>query len=91
MTAFDFEFAFKTLWGLATAAGWFWVNGISGRLKEAEKERAALQREINDVKLGYATKAEAAANQKNVMDGLNRLENKMDKLADKLDRKADKS
>ena len=90
MTNIDFEFAFKTLWGLATAAGWFWVNGISGRLKEAEKERAALQREIHDVKLAYSTKQEAAANQQNVMAGLNRLESKMDKLADKIDRKADK-
>lgn len=54
MTNIDFEFAFKTLWGLATAAGWFWVNGISGRLKEAEKDRAALQREIHDVKLAYS-------------------------------------
>lgn len=90
MTTIDFEFAFKTLWGLATAAGWFWVNGISGRLKEAEKERAALQREIHDVKLAYATKAEAAANQKTVSDGLARLESKLDKLNDKLDRKADK-
>ena len=90
MTNIDFEFAFKTLWGLATAAGWFWVNGISGRLKEAEKDRAALQREIHDVKLAYSTKQEAAANQQIVMAGLNRLESKMDKLADKLDRKADK-
>lgn len=86
----DWEFAFKTLWGIGTAAFWLWVNTLSGRLKEAEKERAALQREIHDVKLAYSTKQEAAANQQNVMAGLNRLESKMDKLADKLDRKADK-
>lgn len=86
----DWEFAFKTLWGIGTAAFWLWVNTLSGRLKEAEKERAALQREIHDVKLAYATKAEAAANQKTVSDGLARLEAKIDKLNDKLDRKADK-
>ena len=33
----DFEFGFKTIWPLLTAAFWFWVNGISGRLKEADK------------------------------------------------------
>ncbi|RPD86252.1 hypothetical protein EGK75_07450 [Neisseria weixii] len=86
----DWEFAFKTLWGIGTAAFWLWVNTLSGRLKEAEKERAALQREIHDVKLAYSTKQEAAANQQNVMAGLNRLEAKIDKLDEKIDRKADK-
>nr|DAS54071.1 MAG TPA: outer capsid protein sigma-1 attachment protein [Caudoviricetes sp.] len=87
----DFEFAFKTLWGLATAAGWFWVNGISGRLKELEARIERLKEEQHAVKLAYATKQEAEADRKTVTDALSRLENKIDKLGDKLDRKADKA
>ena len=87
----DFEFAFKTLWGLATAAGWFWVNGISGRLKEPEARIERLNEELHDAKLAYATKKEADADRKTVTDALSRLENKIDKLGDKLDRKADKA
>lgn len=87
----DFEFAFKTLWGLATAAGWFWVNGISGRLKESEARTERLKDELHAVELAYATKQEAEADRKTVTDALNRLENKIDKLADKIDHKADKS
>ncbi|MBK0397281.1 hypothetical protein [Kingella bonacorsii] len=34
----NFEFAFKTLWGVATAAGWFWINGLSAKLRAAEQE-----------------------------------------------------
>ena len=90
MTPIDFEFGFKTLWGLATAAGWFWVNGISGRLKDAEKDRADLRRELHQVKLEYRSKKDAEADQKTMMDFLVRVENKLDKLADKIDRKADK-
>lgn len=84
----DFEFAFKTLWGIATAAGWFWVNGIANRLKDAEKERAALQRELFQMKVDYQTKAEAVANAENIARSLHRIEDKIDKIAD---RKADKS
>lgn len=87
----DFEFAFKTLWGLATAAGWFWVNGISGRLKASEERAERLKEELHAVELAYATKQEAEADRKTVTDALNRLENKIDKLADKIDHKADKS
>ncbi|MCS4534254.1 hypothetical protein [Neisseria montereyensis] len=86
----DFEFGFKALWGLATAAGWFWVNGISGRLKEAEKDREELRRELHQVQLKYHSKQDAEADQKTVMAFLTRVENKLDKLSDKLDRKADK-
>lgn len=90
MTAIDFEFAFKTLWGLATAAGWFWVNGISGRLKEADRRTEELRERLHRVEINYRTKAEAQADLKTVSDGLSRLEDKLDKLNDKLDRKADK-
>lgn len=83
----DFEFAFKTLWGIATAAGWFWVNGIAGRLKEADKRCDDLQRELYQVKLDYQTKAEAVANAESIGRSLHRIEDKIDKLAD---RKADK-
>lgn len=47
----DFEFGFKTLWPIATAAFWFWVNGISGRLKEADKRIDDLKEELHAVKL----------------------------------------
>lgn len=90
MNPIDFEFGFKTLWGLATAAGWFWVNGISGRLKDAEKDREELRRDLHQVKLDYRSKKDAEADQKTVMAFLTRVENKLDKLSDKLDRKADK-
>ena len=43
----DFEFGFKTLWPIATAAFWFWVNGISGRLKEADKRIDDLKEELH--------------------------------------------
>ena len=42
----DFEFAFKTLWGVATAAGWFWVNGLSAKLRAAEQDREALRERL---------------------------------------------
>ncbi|MFV2030521.1 hypothetical protein [Neisseria sp. S1] len=87
----DFEFGFKTLWGLAAGAFWFWVNGISGRLKESDKRHEQLKDELHKVKLDYATKAEASANQTNLAASLDRLEEKIDKLNDKLDRKADKT
>lgn len=74
----DFEFGFRTLWPIATAAFWFWVNGISGRLKEA-------------VKLSYHTKADAKADSTNIAAALERIENKLEKVNEKLDRKADKS
>lgn len=86
----DWEFAFKTLWGIATAAGWFWVNGISGRLKEADRRAEDLRERLHEVEKSYRTKAEAVADLKTVSDGLARLEAKLDKLNDKLDRKADK-
>lgn len=84
----DWEFAFKTLWGLATAAGWFWVNNISNRLNEAVRERMRLKDELHQVKLDYQTKAEATANGENIARSLIRIEDKLDKLAE---RKADKS
>ena len=55
----DFEFGFKTLWPIATAAFWFWVNGISGRLKEADKRIDDLKEELHAVKLSYHTKQDA--------------------------------
>lgn len=83
----DFEFGFKTLWPIATAAFWFWVNGISGRLKEADK----LKEELHAVKLSYHTKQDAQADRKNIAASLERIEDKLEKMNEKLDRKADKS
>lgn len=87
----DFEFGFKTLWPIATAAFWFWVNGISGRLKEADKRIEDLKEELHAVKLSYLTKQEAHADRKNIASSLERIENKLEKMNEKLDRKADKS
>lgn len=86
----DFEFAFKTLWGVAVAAFWFWVNGLSGRLKDVEKRYEALKDGLHDTKLAYQTKAEAKADRENIASSLTRIENKLEKLSEKLDKKADK-
>lgn len=83
----DFEFGFKTLWGLAAAAFWYWVNGISGRLKDSDKRYQDLKDELHAVKLDYSTKAEARADRETINRQLDRIEDKLDKLAD---RKADK-
>ena len=74
----DFEFGFKTLWPVATAAFWFWVNGISGRLKEADKRIDDLKEELHAVKLSYHTKQDAQADRKNIAASLERIENKTD-------------
>lgn len=74
----DFEFGFRTLWPIATAAFWFWVNGISGRLKEADKRIDDLKEELHAVKLSYHTKADAKADSTNIAAALERIENKTD-------------
>ena len=87
----DFEFGFKTLWPIVTAAFWFWVNGIAGRLKEADKRIDDLKEELHAVKLSYHTKQDAKADRDNIAASLGRIENKLEKVNEKLDRKADKS
>lgn len=87
----DFEFAFRSLWGIATAAGWFWVHGISKKHDKIEADIAKVRNEMVDIRLGYSTKQEAQADRKNLLDALTRLETKLDKMNDKLDKKADKS
>ena len=87
----DFEFGFKTLWPIATAAFWFWVNGISGRLKEADKRIEDLKEELHEVKLSDHTKQDDQADRKNIAASLERIENKIEKMNERLDRKADKS
>lgn len=83
----DFEFGFKTLWPIAVAAFWFWVNNLSGRLKETDKRMDDLTEKLHDVKIGYQTKADAVADRKTMAASLHRIEEKIDKLAE---RKADK-
>ncbi len=70
----DFEFGFRTLWPIATAAFWFWVNGISGRLKEADKRIDDLKEELHAVKLSYHTKQDAKADRDNIAASLGRIE-----------------
>lgn len=86
----DFEFGFKTLWPIATAAFWFWVNGISGRLKEADKRIDDLKEELHAVKLSYYTKQDAKADRDNIASSLVRIEDKLEKMSEKMDKKADK-
>ena len=86
----DFEFGFKTLWPIATAAFWFWVNGNSGRLKEAAQRLDDHKEERPAVKLSYNTKQDAQADRKNIAASLERIEDKLEKMNEKLDRKADK-
>ncbi len=90
MTTIDFEFAFKTLWGLGTAAGWFWVNGISARLKDADRRAENLRERLHQVEINYRTNKAASDDLVVIAEGMRRLESKLDKLNDKLDRKADK-
>ena len=58
----NFEFAFKTLWGVATAAGWFWVNGLSAKLRAAEQDREALRERIHNIELNYQSKNDTKNN-----------------------------
>lgn len=86
----DFEFGFKTLWGVAVAAFWFWMNQLSARQKEADRRDAELLRELHEIRLNYATKDELRGNQESILRSLHRLEEKMDRMNDRLERKADK-
>lgn len=85
------EWAFGILMSFVIALLWHFIRQLENKFAEAQKDRGHLRQSMHDIEVRYATKAEAQANQKNVMDALGRLENKMDKLSDKLDRKADKS
>lgn len=87
MTPIDFEFGFKTLWGLAAAAFWFWMNNLSSRLKDADRRAEELKGDVHRVMLDYATKEDVKADRANVSRALERIENKLDKLAEQ---KADK-
>lgn len=87
----DFEFGFKTLWGVATAAGWFWVNGLSQRLKEAEQERAKLRERLHDVEKGYQSKTDARELRQEILDNLREIKSSLKEVNEKLDKKADKS
>lgn len=86
----DFEFAFKTLWGVATAAGWFWVNGLSQRLKEAEQERAKLRERVHDVEKSYQSKSEARELRHEILDNLREIKGSLKEVNQKLDQKVDK-
>lgn len=87
----DFEFGFKTLWGIATAAGWFWVNGLSIKLKEAEQDRIKLRERLHEVEKGYQSKAEARELRQEIVDNLREIKGSLKELNNKLDKKADKS
>ncbi|MDO4434698.1 MAG: hypothetical protein Q4B82_09000 [Alysiella sp.] len=87
----DFEFGFKTLWGVATAAGWFWVNGLSQRLKEAEQEREKLRERLHDVEKGYQSKSDARELRQEILDNLREIKGSLKEVNEKLDKKADKS
>ena len=66
----NFEFAFKTLWGVATAAGWFWINGLSAKLRAAEQERTALRERIHDIELNYQSKNDTKELRREILEGL---------------------
>ena len=85
-----FEFAFKTLWGVATASGWFWINGLSAKLRGAEQERTALREPNNNTELNYQTKHDTKELRREILDGLNEIKSSLHHVNEKLDRKADK-
>lgn len=86
----NFEFAFKTLWGVATAAGWFWINGLSAKLREAEQERTALRERLHNIELNYQSKNDTKELRREILDGLNEIKSSLHHVNEKLDRKADK-
>lgn len=86
----DFEFAFKTLWGVATAAGWFWVNGLSAKLSAAEQDREALRERLHNIELNYQSKNDSKELRREILDGLNEIKSSLHHVNEKLDRKADK-
>ena len=86
----NFEFAFKTLWGVATAAGWFWINGLSAKLRAAEQERTALRERIHDIELNYQSKNDTKELRREILDGLAEIKSSLHHVNEKLDRKADK-
>ena len=90
-TTVNFEFAFKTLWGIATAAGWCWINGLSARLKEAETERARLRERIHDIEKGYQSKDDARELRHEILDNLREIKGSLKEVNDKLNTKADKT
>ena len=86
----NFEFAFKTLWGVATAAGWFWVNGLSAKLRAAEQERTARRARIHNIELNSQPKNDTKELRREILDGLNEIKSSLHHVNEKLDRKADK-
>ena len=86
----NFEFAFKTLWGVATAAGWFWINGLSAKLRAAEQGRTALRERIHNIELNYQSKNDTKELRREILDGLNEIKSSLHHVNEKLDRKADK-
>ena len=72
----NFEFAFKTLWGVATAAGWFWVNGLSAKLRAAEQDREALRERIHNIELNYQSKNDTKELRREILDGLNEIKSR---------------
>ena len=86
----NFEFAFKTLWGVATAAGWFWINGLYAKLRAAEQERTALRERIHNIELNYQSKNDTKELRREILDGLNEIKSSLHHVNEKLDRKADK-
>lgn len=86
----DFEFAFKTLWAIATAAGWFWVNGLSARLNEAEQERSVLRERIHEVEKNYQTRIDARELRADILENLREIKASLKEVNIKLDKKVDK-
>ncbi|WP_274571569.1 hypothetical protein [Neisseria leonii] len=89
-TPITVEYVFGLAVSFLIALLWYWVKSISDGLKEARAERDRMRAMVHQVKLDYATKSEARDNHRHVMNALERLENKFDRLAEKLERKADK-
>ena len=87
MTPISIEQIFGGLTSFATAVLWYWIKGVSDRMKETDRRAEELQRELYQVRLDYKTKAEARAERETVAKQLDRIEDKLDKLAE---RKADK-
>mgnify|MGYP003591461876 CR=1 FL=1 len=89
-TPLTMQWAFGLLVSFLIALLWHFIRVLEKKFDAGERNYERLHDELNEVKLSYATKAEAAANTQNVMSALTRMESKLDKMNDKLDKKADK-
>ena len=79
----NIEWAFNALFGIATAAFWFWANSLSRKIGECEEK-------ISRTMIEYLTREEFRREMEARGRAMERIESKLDQINDKLHQKADK-